>query len=711
MNSRPGRFKTHLRTLPVQMILSFIGLVLLTAVASGLPAIWLLRNQLERQAWSQVNQGSQAVQALYTAMQNDLTNLATLTAQRPTLRRLLSQDEQAVLPDYLQTLRVGAELDLIVVCDLTQRVVSQSGAAVPDDVCQLGQPVSFRLITAEPGSNLWLLAAQPIESEEVGIGGQVIVGLMLDDNFARQIQSKIGLDHTLYANGRPVASSLPGGVYRSNRISLSPLAEAAGARRNSFSFNGHPYYAIQTPLAVGDIDLNRQADDFYAEMALAVSDIFAAQQRLIWTLSGSILIIAGFSSVLGILLARRISRPLARLTDAATALSRGDLSKPAAIETQVREIALVGWALEAARLDLKSTLSDLQREKAWTDQLLEAIVEGIVTIDHVGRIVFFSRGAERLTGWSREQALGRSCDEIFQPAETSEPFSRLLPPPGRRHKIGVTLSDGRQVMLAVTGAKMQPPGNGASRLVLVFRDVSEEEAVRRLVGLFLANIAHEFRTPLSALAASVELLLDQAADLTPAELQELLISLHLGVLGLQTLIDNLLESASIEAGRFHVSPRPSGLKEIMTEVAQTLQPLLLKHGQILKLELPASMPEVQIDPRRTAQVLVNLLSNASKYSPDQTEIVMQAQLEGAQIKVMIIDQGPGILPEYRQNLFHRFIDDKVTNSNNRIRQAGAGLGLSVVKAVVEAQGGQVGIEDAAEGGSIFWFTVPIASQT
>jgi K+-sensing histidine kinase KdpD len=181
-------------------------------------------------------------------------------------------------------------------------------------------------------------------------------------------------------------------------------------------------------------------------------------------------------------------------------------------------------------------------------------------------------------------------------------------------------------------------------------------------------------------------------------------------LGLQTLIDNLLESASIEAGRFHVSPRPSDLKEIMAEVAQTLQPLLVKHGQSLKLALPARMPKVQIDPRRTAQVLVNLLSNASKYSPDQTEIVMQAQVEGTQIKVMIIDQGPGILPEYRQNLFHRFVYDKVSNSKDRIRQAGTGLGLSVVKAVVEAQGGQVGVADATQGGSIFWFTVPIAGQ-
>ena len=90
-------FKVDLRSLPIQMILSFIALVLLTAAATGVPAIWLIRNQLERQAWAQVEQGRRAAQALYAARQNELISLATLTAQRPTLRELLKQQDQAAL--------------------------------------------------------------------------------------------------------------------------------------------------------------------------------------------------------------------------------------------------------------------------------------------------------------------------------------------------------------------------------------------------------------------------------------------------------------------------------------------------------------------------------------------------------------------------------------------------------------------------------------
>jgi PAS domain S-box-containing protein len=399
-----------------------------------------------------------------------------------------------------------------------------------------------------------------------------------------------GLEHTLLAAGRPVATSFAGGAKRWATIPHQPT-QAATERvvRDTFNLAGQPYYAarlvmgdllpLQGPLTLGEPGLE-------AEVALPVTDIIATQQHLRSTLLASILAVVAFSSVLGVFLARQISQPLAHLTGAAATLSQGDLTSPVTVDTQIREVALVAWALEGARLDLQLTLNDLRREKAWSSHLLESIVEGIMTLDYYGRITFFSQGAERITGWRRDEVIGRNCDEIFRPEDTDEPFSQLIPPPDQRRKVAVKLANDRQATLAITGAQLHPEGHSA-RVALVFRDVSEEEVVHRLLGHFLANIAHEFRTPLSALAASVELLLDQAPDLNPAELQELLTSLHLGVLGLQTLVDNLLESASIEAGRFRVSPRPSDLAEIIAEVTRTMQPLLAKRNQPLRLEIPA----------------------------------------------------------------------------------------------------------------------------
>jgi PAS domain S-box-containing protein len=441
-----------------------------------------------------------------------------------------------------------------------------------------------------------------------------------------------------------------------------------------------------------------------AEVALETTGIAATQRYLVWTLIGAVLAVAAVASLLGIFLARRIGQPLTHLAGAADAMSEGDLTSPLAVEARVREVALLARALEGARIDLHRTLAELSREKAWTDHLLEAIVEGIVTLDHQGRITFFSHGAERITGWRRDQVMGQTCDQIFKPTETEDSFSQLVPVPGRRQKIPVEMHDGREAILAVTGARLLPPDGGDAQVALVFRDVSEAEAVHRLLGHFLANVAHEFRTPLSALAASVELLLDQAPDLSDAELSELLISLHLGVLGLQTLIDNLLESASIEAGHFRVHPRPSSLGDIIVEAVRTMQPLLDKHGQRLVVELPVAVPTVRADSRRTVQVLVNLLSNASRYGPDDTEIEISAAVRRDWVRVSMADSGPGVPPEYRQDLFRRFAQPGLGNNH---AQVGAGLGLSVVKAVVEAHGGEVGIDDREGGGSVFWFTLPV----
>ncbi|MBN1136197.1 MAG: PAS domain S-box protein [Anaerolineae bacterium] len=389
---------------------------------------------------------------------------------------------------------------------------------------------------------------------------------------------------------------------------------------------------------------------------------------------------------------------------------------------RVGEAASVAQALESARADLQQTLAELRQEKAWTDHLLESIVEGIVTLDRQGHITFFSQGAERTTGWQRDQVLGRACDQVFRPVGTNEPFTQLIPAPGGKRRIAVELRDGRQAILAVTGARLLPPEGNDARVALVFRDVSEEEAVHRLLGDFMANVAHEFRTPLSAVAASVELLLDQAPELitaradhpheteaelrgADAELRKLLASLHAGILGLQTLVDNLLESASIETGHFQVYPRPSNLGEIIAEAIRMVQPLVDKRGQRLAIDLPTAIPVVQADPRRVAQVLVNLLSNAAKHNPDNAEIGILVNVQGDRVRVAVADRGPGIPVEERNVLFRRFAHP---STGYDPAKAGAGLGLSVVKAVVEAHGGEVGIEDRPGGGVVFWFTLPAA---
>lgn len=685
------------RSLSTQVILSFIALVLLTVTAVGVPAIWLMREQMNRQAWSQVDQASRATQALWEARTSEIIDLAMLTAQRPTLRELVTSGETGALSTYLDTLRTGAGLDLMVICGPNQQRTSQAGGPVGAEACDVERAGSFQVTPMGSPSQLWLLAGRPIGGEEADLG-TVIVGTALDDAFADRLSEQTGLEHTLIMDGQPVATSFAEGLAAETdaECKLFQPSPSAGATEGTCNINGRPHYFAR---------LSWEATGLEDAIALDVADTAATQRRLVGILIGSIALVAAAGSILGVILARRINRPLNSLTTAATRMSQGNLDSPVPVETDVREVALVAQALESARIDLRRTLSHLRNEKAWTDHLLEAIVEGIVTLDEKDRITFFSHGAERITGWSRDEVLNRSCDEVFQSVESDEPFSQLIPAPGRKHKVVVELAGERQVTLAVTGAQLTPPDGGNAEVALVFRDVSDEEAVHRILGHFLANIAHEFRTPLSALAASTELLLDGASEFSHAELEELLSSLHLGVLNLQTLIDNLLESASIEAGRFRVYPRSSDLGEIIADAMGTMQPLLGKRGQRLAVELPAAIPVVRADPRRVAQVLVNLLSNASKYGPDHAEIAIGATIVDHWVRVTIADRGPGIPPEYRKDLFRRFVPPSPGTSS---AQYGTGLGLSVVKTIVDAHGGQVGVDDRPQGGAVFWFTLPMA---
>lgn len=687
------------KSLSVQLVLSLVGLALLTALIVGAPAIWLIQRHLENQAWTQVEQGAQVARALYAAKEQDLGNLATLTAQRPSLRSLLQQGDLVALDAYLETLRLGADLDWVAVCDeegmLVTQVGGQANGTTPSRPCSLA---GTQWTTQGTSGDLWLISEELIGADPGDIEGSVVVGQLIDAVFASRMRSQTGLEHTIFTGSRPAVTSLLGApalARGTDRTDGSPPLRA------SFEWAGEPYFAQRFDLS----STPTRVPTVQVEIALPVAEVVSTEQRLVRVLLGSMVLASTVGFFLAVFLARRVSRPLGELANAAAAMSRGDLSQSLTTDSDIREVALVSMALNGARTDLQRILDELRGEKAWTDHLLGAIVEGIITLDRQGFITYFSQGAERITGLTSQEVLGRNCDQCFLTVDGDKPFSALIPSPGGRSKIALRLLDGRQAILAFTGARLLPPEGGDARVALVFRDISEEEVVHRLLGHFLANVSHEFRTPLSAVAAAVELLMDQAPVLSPGEIQELLTSLHLGVLNLQTLVDNLLESASIEAGRFQVHARPCTLQDSIAEAVRIMQPLLDKHGQRLIVELPASVPLVRADPRRTVQVLVNLLSNASKYGPVDAEIAVALILLPGWVQVSVSDQGPGIPAAQRGDLFQRFATSANGDSHT---QVGFGLGLSVVKAIVEGHHGQVGVDDRPGGGSTFWFTLPIA---
>lgn len=674
-----------LHSLPVQMVITLVGLVFLTAAAIGLPVIYYLRVESERYALRTLEQGGRTAHALISERRSHLESLALLTAQRPSLHRLLDQGDPVELRAYLGVLQQGAGLDLLLLCSPDDVPWFADEGALAESACRLNLETATLAQTGEGGLEGWLLSAQPLQLESAE--GGVVVGLALDDNYAQALREQIGLDLALFLDDRLLASSLG----PPDELEL-PEGESGAIT----VVGGESYYSHR----VKDVGSGLELVFF-----LPASEVASLQGRLTRVAFGGILLVIVLSSAIGVARARLISRPLERLRDAAEGLRMGDLATPVVAQTRIREVRQVAQGLEEARRALQRSLGQLKREKAWVDNLLDAVVEGILTIDRGGRITYFSSGAERISGRKASEVLGCTLDEVFQVAGENASFGQRIPAPGGRQKIPVIVEGGKQKVLSVTGGQLAPPEAGRARAVLVLRDVSDEEVIRSLLGEFLANITHEFRTPLTALGASIELLMDQLSDLSQEELTHLLGSVHLGVLGLQTLIDNLLEGASIETGRFRVYPRPVQASEILQQAVETMKPLAEKYGQSIALECTAPLPVVQADQRRSVQVLVNLLSNAIKWGPSGGVITVRAQPEAEALRVSVLDQGPGLPAGLEGDLFARFDRAKAREGRG---EYGAGLGLSVVKAVVEAQGGQVGACSRPEQGAMFWFTLPLA---
>jgi signal transduction histidine kinase len=248
----------------------------------------------------------------------------------------------------------------------------------------------------------------------------------------------------------------------------------------------------------------------------------------------------------------------------------------------------------------------------------------------------------------------------------------------------------------VTSGPPTPGGSDeeAARQIVVLRDETDAESARRLRDAVVANVSHEFRTPLSAQRASLELLrekLQGAEDAAP-----LLRSLERGTLRLTRLIDNLLESLRIEAGRDTVRNDPVDLDAVLEEAVEETAPLLEQRRQHVAVDLPHPLPELTGDSVRLAQVFVNLLANASKFSPEGSSVTIRGECRPGEIAVTVADEGPGLPPGDAEHLFDRFI----RSSSDEPKESGLGLGLWIVRSIVARHGGRVEALDAERGTKI-----------
>jgi signal transduction histidine kinase len=684
------------RSFLTQLIVTFVALVLVTAAAVGLPAYYIISSALEKQAWERIEDAERITRVALEAEQARLASVARLAAGRPSLQQLVRSGEFTALAEYLETFRSGGALDLLAVFDPLGRVLASSGTLEIEPLYSAA--AGYRV---DSDNRLALVASQSIpDNQSTGVAGYVVVGISLDDDFARQLAVETGFEQSILRNTSRIATSLDNAPPQTVIPSEAQRAETTNrSRQTEFTMRGIHYYAIFVPLLAVQGEVIG-----LVEIVMPVDSLMTARHRALLALAFSALTVAAVGSLLGSLYARWLTAPLKRLTLVAREIGHGDLRGPVPVLGRPVEFTTLAAALDESRIKIRRTLDELSRVKTWSEMLIQSMTEGVVTFDADQHITFFSRGAARITDWPSEEALKQPVGEVLNLPESE--IAPLAAAPGSKRQVQITTRSGHRKTLALTGAKVFPPDSDTEQTVLVLRDITDEDMGRQRHSYFLGNITHEFRTPLSGLKASIELLLDDVDYLSLDEIHELLNSIHLSVSGLQALVDNLLESVNIEAGRFSIHRRPVDLNQVTAEAIRTMQPLLDRRKQRLSLTEPLQLPPVHADPTRLRQVIINLLANASKYGPQDETIDLELAQVDETLKITVADRGPGIPPGERAQLFNRFVRVGAQTSE----QVGIGLGLSVVKAIVEGHGGEVGTDERPGGGSVFWFTLPLAEE-
>ena len=219
------------------------------------------------------------------------------------------------------------------------------------------------------------------------------------------------------------------------------------------------------------------------------------------------------------------------------------------------------------------------------------------------------------------------------------------------------------------------------------------------------NISHELRTSLSSLKAATDMLMEGDGTEPGGEYYgRLLHSIARNVRRQESLVANIVDMAGIEEASLHLRLERIDLTSVMTETASIMSPLISQRSQTLLVSIAPDLPQIMADRQRLSQILVNLVSNAQKYSPEGSEIAFSVELRDPNVVFTVSDSGPGVPPEERSQVFEAFY--RVQEQRSR-GIPGSGLGLAITRSLVDLHAGSIWIEDGPSGGAAFMVSLPI----
>lgn len=385
------------------------------------------------------------------------------------------------------------------------------------------------------------------------------------------------------------------------------------------------------------------------------------------------------------------------------------------IEDSIR--LLITLAKEASiGIENASLYQKMSEEKKRMEMLLSTISDGVISMDFNGVITSFNKSAERITGYTKKEAIGKICNSIFIGVHPSEsPKTRIFCAnkgcllkialetgqfPVQTEHIVIT-PEGVKKILEFTTTIEKSGKNGEVAFVSIIRDVSQIKELENLRSDFIATISHELRTPLTSIKGYVSTLLHPRGHFGTEEVREFLGIINEETDHLNRMINDLLEASRLSKDTLIIKPKSFKVNNIIFELIKRYRVATSKHTFVTEID---GTPVIYGDSNQVGFVISHLFENAIKFSPRGGQIRVSLVSQKKEVMIMIEDQGVGIPSEHREKVFELFhrVDTRTTR-----KFYGPGLGLFISKRIIEAHGGKIWVESGLLGGSKFVFTLPM----
>ncbi|KUO70466.1 MAG: hypothetical protein APF77_05535 [Clostridia bacterium BRH_c25] len=389
------------------------------------------------------------------------------------------------------------------------------------------------------------------------------------------------------------------------------------------------------------------------------------------------------TALLGNLLSKTFTGPIKEVTSKAERLAKGDFGQIIAVKSR-DEVGQLTEMFNYLTVRLKSSLDEMYREKNKVETILTNMTDGIIAVNSEGIVIHANPAAYSIFNIREEELYNRNFDDAAQKLELGITFNDILNDSEKNFNI-LSINN---LIIKISVVQIKNEHNETEGAMLVLQDVTEQEKLDKMRKEFVANVSHELRTPLTTIKSYTETLLDGAME-SKEYTTNFLQVINSESERMTRLVKDLLQLSKLDYDKMEWNMKRLNILNITRDCAAKMEMAAKQKNQSLSFEALGELCDINGDKDRIEQVIINIISNAIKYTPENGSIKMTADRSQDYVEIRITDTGMGIPKEDLPRLFERFY--RVDKARSRA-MGGTGLGLSIAKNIVEAHKGSIRIE-------------------